>query len=140
MPEYRFGEEGNLRLSQVGSGTIYPTAQFTAVDISETAELLETTAGNDTWRTFRSGLKGWEGSLKLFNNGTESPLGTADIATLAGGGTFVLYVSPFGTASGKARHWGTIVVESRGLMYPFDKLAEVELSFRGHGALADDTW
>jgi hypothetical protein len=113
-------------------GTVVLNTDFRSINTSETVDLAETTAGNDTHKTYlptiKSGAIDYSG---LYPSGTA---GTAIIAALAAGNMGTLLVYPEGTASGKLSRSYPAIVTGPKLNTPYADVVEISCSFTANGA------
>src|SRR5688572_9603823 len=120
--EFRAGASMDIRFVD-SSGTITITTQYTNASLSYEGDTIDVSAGNDTVRRFLSSLTQWSVSLEAFISGETTPLGTAHIPrfapTASGGLSGTVIISPFGTAQGKFRHIGGVIITSREVEYQF---------------------
>lgn len=139
MAKFRAGANMDIRFIHAG-GTVIFTTGYRTLSYDVNANLLETTAGNDGWKNFITGIQDGKVSLEIATNGTATPIGTADLATMVPGLSGTLYLSPFGTASGMIKYGGPFVVDTRGMPMPYDDLHMCAWDFQSNGTIADGTW
>lgn len=139
MPEFRMGAAGVMWFVHAG-GTVQLTDQVRTVTVPQEADMIDTTSGNATTRTYIAGLGGWSMSYEGLSNGTASPMGTVDEATLVPGLSGTVIVGPFGTATGQSKLSGAALVKSQSQDFPYDDVATTSLEFQGSGALTKAVW
>jgi predicted secreted protein len=141
--EFRMGAAGVLEFIDT-SGTITFTTQYTNISLNYEGDTIDVTAGQETVRRFLSSITQWSSSFEAFVMTSSTPAGTAQVKrfspTASGGISGTARISPFGTASGKFRHYGNVIITARNLEYPFDDAAVMSVDFQGSGTLTEDTW
>lgn len=119
-----------------GSGTITLNSQYRRLDLDVNPNLIEITTGGDQWKRFMPGIQEWTINYEGLHNGSDSGLGTTDVAALAPGSTFgTCQVYPFGTAG--VSYSGPCIIESRPLSFPYNDVFTVSLTIRGNGAITE---
>ncbi len=123
-----------------GGGTATLTGQYRKISLQHGADVIEITGGTVAHREYLAGPAFFGVRLEGYHNGTATPLGTADLATLAPrtGGT--VRVSPLGTAAGQPYYSGSALVTGRDFEFAFDELATLTIEWRGSGPLTQATW
>lgn len=139
MASYRAGANMDIRIIHAG-GTIVVTTKYRTLSYEENGNLIDQTAGNDTFKSFILGIVDGKISLECTNNGTATPMGTADLATLTKGLQGTIYLSPHGTATGMIKYGGACIIDNRKLTWPYDDLATVSWDISSNGAWADASW
>ena len=81
MASYRAGAAMDIRVIH-SAGTIVVTTKYRTLTYEENGNLIDQTAGNDTFKSWILGIVDGKISLECSNNGTASPMGTADLAIL----------------------------------------------------------
>jgi len=124
--------KGNGGTVKVGANDI---AEIRSFSVDETSDTIEDTAMGDTYRTFKTSLKSWSGSVDVFFDDTD----TNGQVTLVPGAeaTVTFYVE--GDASGSHTLSGSAIVTSRTINSSFDGMVEASLSLQGNGALTEST-
>ncbi len=119
------GSEGTVK---VGTATIAEIRSFSVATTADTAE--DTTMG-DSWRTFKTTLKGWSGSLDCFWDETD----TTGQGALVDGAEVTLNLYPEGATTGDKYYTGTAIITGTTINSSFDGLVESSITFQGTGAL-----
>lgn len=122
------------------AGTIDFATQYQKYTLKSEAEMLDSSAGSNQYRTFVAGRKKWTVSLNGLFAGTGTPMGTADLKNLREGTSGTIYLAPLGTATGQRRIYGAALVQSRQLDFDFDKLSEWSLELQGSDILNEDLY
>lgn len=123
------GSEGTVK---VGANTVLEIRSWTIETTADTAE--DTTMG-DSWRTFKTTLKGWSGSVDCFWDETD----TTGQGALVEGAEVTMNVYPEGATTGDVYYTGTAIVTGVSRTASFDGLVEASFSFQGTGALTQAT-
>lgn len=124
--------KGNGGVVKVGSDAI---AEIRSFSIDETSDTIEDTAMGDTYRTFKTSLKSWSGSVDIFFDDTDT---TGQGALVPGAeATVTFYVE--GDDTGAHTLSGSAIVTSRSISTSFDGMVEASLSLQGNGALTEST-
>ncbi|WP_375599378.1 hypothetical protein [Devosia sp. Naph2] len=126
---------GNSGVLKVGAG---PTAvaELTGFTITETSGTVEDTAQGDTAQTHKpNGLPTWTGSMR----GHYFPEDTNGQAVLVAGAELGFEGSPTGTANGRQKLTGTIIVTSIEIGSDNGAVVPFTCQFQGTGALARGT-
>lgn len=122
--------KGNGGVVKVGSDAI---AEIRSFSIDETSDTIEDTAMGDTYRTFKTSLKSWSGSVDIFFDDTDT---TGQGALVPGAeATVTFYVE--GDDAGSHTLSGSAIVTSRSISTSFDGMVEASLSLQGNGALTE---
>lgn len=138
MPEFR-GTALVIHILPSSGGTIALQDQYRTLKLRSETAAIDATAGTTDWRDYLKGLSQWNVSYYGLNNGSASPLGTADIATLRGGaGT--IRINPHGTGAGNIAYQGAIINTRLEQDYPYDDLATIHIAWQGSGALIESLW
>ena len=123
------GSEGTVK---VGANTV---AEIRSFSIATTADTAEDTTMGDSWRTFKTTLKGWSGSLDCFWDETD----TTGQGALVDGAEVTLNVYPEGATAGDKYYTGLAIITGTTINSSFDGLVEASFSFQGTGALTLST-
>ena len=123
------GSEGTVK---VGANAI---AEIRSYSIEETADTTEDTTMGDAYRTHKTTLKGWSGSVDVFWDETD----TNGQAALAVGSEVTMNFYPEGSANGDAYMTGTAIVTSKTVTASFDGMVESTINVQGTGALTTGT-
>lgn len=138
MSEFLGGSAGVFEFIHAG-GTMLLNDQHQRIAFQTFTEPIDTTSGTISWRQYAAGLSRWLCTYSGYNNGTASPLGTADLKALKAAFGTVRY-SPFGTITGSNRLYGAALVTNVEQTYPYDDLAAVRVEWQGSGILFEDVW
>lgn len=124
--------KGNGGTVKVGSDAI---AEIRSFSIDETMDTIEDTSMGDTYRTFKTSLKNWSGSVDVFFDDTDTNgQGALTVGTEA---TVTFYVE--GDSVGAHTLSGSALVTGRTINSSFDGMVEASLSLQGNGALTEGT-
>lgn len=123
------GSEGTVK---VGTSAV---AEIRSFSIQTTADTAEDTSMGDSWRSFKTTLKGWSGSLDCFWDETD----TTGQGALVEGAEITLNVYPEGATTGDKYYTGSAIVTGVTINSSFDGLVESSISFQGTGALSFST-
>ena len=122
------GSEGVVK---IGTFTMAETRSYT---LTETGDTIEDSVMGDSYRTFKTGMKGWTGSVVCFWDETESAQ-----SALTAGASVTLNLYPEGNASTDKYYTGTVLVTSIERSAAFDGMVEATFSFQGTGTLTEST-
>ena len=123
------GSEGTVK---VGSNTIAEIRSFSVATSADTAE--DTTMG-DSWRTYKTTLKSWSGSIDCFWDETD----TTGQGALVEGSEVTLNLYPEGAATGDKYYAGSAIITGMTINSSFDGMVEASFTFQGTGALSGAT-
>lgn len=123
------GSEGTVK---VGTTTIAEIRSFSVEETSDTAE--DTTMG-DSYRSYKTTLKSWSGSVDVFWDETD----TAGQGALAVGSEVTMKFYPEGATTGDIYLTGSAIVTSKSVNSSFDGLVESSIKVQGTGALSTAT-
>ena len=123
------GSEGTVK---VGANTV---AEIRSFSISTTADLAEDTTMGDAWRTHKTTLKSWSGSLDCFWDETD----TTGQGAMTEGTEVTLSVYPEGASTGDKYYTGTAIITGLTINASFDGLVEASFTFQGTGSLSFST-
>ena len=123
------GSEGTVK---VGANTV---AEIRSFSISTTADLAEDTTMGDAWRTHKTTLKSWSGSLDCFWDESD----TTGQGALVEGAEVTLGVYPEGASTGDKYYTGTAIITGLTINSSFDGLVEASFTFQGTGSLSYST-
>lgn len=123
------GSEGTVR---VGANAI---AEIRSYSLEETADTVEDTSMGDTFRTHKTTLKSFSGSIDVFWDETDT---NGQIA-LAVGSEVTINFYPEGTTTGDRYYTGTAIVTSKTVTGSFDGMVESTINVQGTGALTFST-
>ena len=119
------GSEGTVK---VGANTI---AEIRSYSIEQTADTTEDTTMGDTWRTHKTTLKAWSGTVDVFWDETD----TNGQATLVPGAEVTANFYPEGSTTGDVYLTGTAIVTGKTISASFDGMIESTITLQGTGAL-----
>jgi hypothetical protein len=122
------GSEGVVK---IGTFTMAETRSYT---LTETGDTIEDSVMGDSYRTFKTGMKSWTGSVVCFWDETESAQ-----SALTAGASVTLNLYPEGNASTDKYYTGTVLVTSIERSAAFDGMVEATFSFQGTGTLTEST-
>lgn len=123
------GSEGVVK---VGANTIAEIKNFS---INESADTIEDTTIGDTSRTFKPGLKSWDGSLECYWD----ELDTTGQGALTVGSEVTLNLYPEGATTGDTYYTGSAIVTKIDIKVPTGGMVDCSFSFKGNGALTKGT-
>jgi len=113
-------------------GTASLNGDYRSISISESVNLADTTAGNDTHSTSIPTIKSASISFSgLYPKGTA---GTAIIGALAAGNGGTLLVYPEGTATGNLARTYPAIVTGPSLDTPYSDVVAISCTFVSNGA------
>ena len=123
------GSEGTVK---VGANTV---AEIRSFSISTSADLAEDTTMGDAWRTHKTTLKSWSGSLDCFWDETD----TTGQGAMTEGAEVTLSAYPEGASTGDKYYTGTAIITGLTINSSFDGLVEASFTFQGTGSLSYST-
>lgn len=125
------GSEGTVR---VGVNAI---AEIRSYSVEETADTVEDTSMGDAYRTFKTTLKGWSGSVDVFWDETDT---NGQVALVVGTEVTANFF-PEGTSAGVSEKYysGTAIVTGKTVTGSFDGMVESTITLQGTGALTLST-
>jgi hypothetical protein len=123
------GSEGTVR---VGANAI---AEIRSYSLEETADTVEDTSMGDTYRTHKTTLKSFSGSVDVFWDEGDT---NGQIA-LAVGSEVTINFYPEGATTGDKYYTGTAIVTSKTVTGSFDGMVESTINVQGTGALTFST-
>jgi hypothetical protein len=121
------GSEGTVR---VGANAI---AEIRSYSVEETSDTAEDTSMGDSYRTFKTTLKAWSGSVDVFWDETDTNGQTA----LAPGAEVTVNFYPEGASAGVSERYytGTAIVTGKTVTASFDGMVESTITLQGTGSL-----
>ena len=123
------GSEGTVK---VGSNTI---AEIRSFSIDETHDAIEKTAMGDSYRSFKTGLLSWSGSIECWWDETDtSGQGALDV-----GASVTLNLYPEGATTGDIYYSGTTLISGKTINASADGMVEASYSVQGSGGLTEST-
>lgn len=123
------GSEGTVK---VGANAI---AEIRSYSLEETADTVEDTSMGDTYRTHKTTLKSFSGSVDVFWDETD----TNGQVALAVGSEVTINFYPEGSTTGDTYYTGTAIVTSKTVTGSFDGMVESTINVQGTGALTSAT-
>lgn len=120
---------GKNGLVKIGSNAVAEVKSFT---VEETGDTAETTAMGDEWRSYKSTLKSWSGSLEAQWDDAD----TTGQGALSIGAEVALKLYPDDDATGDVEFSGNAIVTGISRSITFDGITSVSFTFQGNGALA----
>lgn len=120
------GSEGTVRV-----GATDAVLEIRSYSVEETADTVEDTSMGDSYRTFKTTLKGWSGSVDVFWDETDA---TGQGALVPGAEVAVRFY-PEGTATGGTYLSGQAIVTGKTITGSFDGMVESTITVQGTGAL-----
>jgi hypothetical protein len=125
------GSEGTVK---VGANAI---AEIRSYSLEETADTAEDTSMGDSYRTFKTTLKAWTGSVDVFWDETD----TNGQVALSVGSTVTANFFPEGASAGTSEKYysGEAIVTGKTVTGSFDGMVESTITLQGTGALTLST-
>lgn len=123
------GSEGTVK---VGANAI---AEIRSYSVEETADTVEDTAMGDSYRTHKTTLKAWSGTVDVFWDETD----TTGQAALTVGSEVTANFYPEGSTTGDAYMTGTAIVTGKTVSASLDGMVESTITLQGTGALSRTT-
>ena len=122
------GSEGTVR---VGINAI---AEIRSYSVEETADTVEDTSMGDAYRTFKTTLKGWSGSVDVFWDETDT---NGQVAMVVGTEVTANFFPEGATPAQSEKYYsGTAIVTGRTVTGSFDGMVEATITLQGTGALS----
>lgn len=126
MSNHLAGAEGVVKVS---ANTV---AECRGWNIEQQADVVEDTVLGDTWKTNKSSLKSWNGSLTCWWDETD----TLGQMAMVVGAEVTLNVYPEGATTGDAYYSGSAIITGVSNKGEVGGMVEFEISFVGNGALS----
>lgn len=126
----RTGSEGTVRV-----GASNDILEIRSYSVEETADTVEDTSMGDSYRTHKTTLKAWTGTVDVFWDETDS---TGQGALTVGSEVTVRFM-PEGTGGGDAYLSGSAIVTGKTVSASFDGMVESTITLQGTGALTTTT-
>lgn len=123
------GSEGTVR---VGANAI---AEIRSYSVEETADTAEDTSMGDSYRTFKTTLKAWSGSVDVFWD----ELDTTGQGALIVGSEVAVRFMPEGPTATDLYYFGNAIVTGKTVTGSFDGMVESTITLQGTGTLATAT-
>jgi hypothetical protein len=124
------GSEGTVRV-----GATNNVLEIRSYSIEETADTAEDTAMGDSYRTFKTTLKAWTGSVDVFWD----ELDTTGQGALIVGSEVAIRFLPEGATTGDLYFTGNAIVTGKTVTGSFDGMVESTITLQGTGTLATAT-
>jgi hypothetical protein len=124
------GSEGTVKVGSTNS-----ILEIRSYSIEETADTAEDTSMGDSYRTFKTTLKAWTGSVDVFWDETDS---TGQGALVVGSEVTVRFM-PEGASSGDTYLTGSAIVTGKTVTGSFDGMVESTITLQGTGSLSSAT-
>lgn len=123
------GSEGTVK---VGANAI---AEIRSYSVEETADTTEDTTMGDSYRTHKTTLKSWSGSVDVYWDETDT---NGQVALVVGAEVTANFY-PEGSTTGDAYLTGTAIVTGKTISAAFDGMVEATITLQGTGALTTGT-
>lgn len=124
------GSEGTVRVGASNS-----ILEIRSYSVEETADTAEDTSMGDAYRTHKTTLKSWSGSVDVFWDEGD----TTGQGALTVGSEVTLRFMPEGTTTGDIYLTGTAIVTGKTVSASFDGMVESTITVQGTGALTSAT-
>jgi len=124
------GSEGTVRV-----GATNNVLEIRSYSIEETADTAEDTSMGDSYRTFKTTLKAWTGSVDVFWD----ELDTTGQGALIVGSEVAVRFMPEGATSGDLYFTGNAIVTGKTVTGSFDGMVESTITLQGTGTLGTAT-
>ena len=122
------GSEGTVR---VGLNAI---AEIRSYSVEETADTAEDTSMGDSYRTFKTTLKAWTGSVDVFWDETDT---NGQLALVVGSQVTANFFPEGATAGQTEKYYsGDAIVTGKTVTGSFDGMVESTITLQGTGALS----
>jgi hypothetical protein len=120
------GSEGTVRV-----GATNAVLEIRSYSVEETADTVEDSTMGDGYRSFKTTLKGWSGSVDVFWD----ELDTTGQGALVPGSEVNIRFYPEGTTTGDIYYTGQAIVTGKTITGSFDGMVESTITVQGTGAL-----
>ncbi len=124
------GSEGTVRV-----GTTNNILEIRSYSVEETSDTAEDTSMGDSYRTFKTTLKAWTGSVDVFWDETD----TTGQGALTVGSEVTVRFMPEGAATGDTYLTGSAIVTGKTITASFDGMVESTITLQGTGSLTSAT-
>lgn len=124
------GSEGTVKVGATNS-----ILEIRSYSVEETADTAEDTSMGDGYRTFKTTLKAWTGSVDVFWD----ELDTTGQGALIVGSEVAVRFMPEGAASGDSYLTGNAIVTGKTVTGSFDGMVESTITLQGTGSLSAAT-
>lgn len=123
------GSEGTVK---VGANAI---AEIRSYSIEQTADTVEDTTMGDSYRTHKTTLKAWSGTVDVFWDETDT---NGQVALVVGAEVTANFY-PEGASTGDTYLTGTAIVTGKTVSASFDGMVESTITLQGTGTLTTGT-
>jgi len=123
---------GNGGTVKVGSDAV---AEIRSFSVDEKMDTIEDSAMGDTYRTFKTSLRSWNGSVDVFFDESD----TTGQGGLTVGTEATVSFQVEGDDTGDHLLTGTALVTGRTINSSFDGMVEASLTLQGSGELSETT-
>jgi hypothetical protein len=120
------GSEGTVRVGASNS-----ILEIRSYSVEETSDTAEDTSMGDAYRTFKTTLKAWSGSVDVFWD----ELDTTGQGALVVGSEVAVRFMPEGATTGDVYLTGNAIVTGKTVTASFDGMVESTITIQGTGAL-----
>jgi hypothetical protein len=124
------GSEGTVKVGATNS-----ILEIRSYSVEETADTAEDTSMGDGYRTFKTTLKAWTGSVDVFWD----ELDTTGQGALIVGSEVAVRFMPEGAVAGDAYFTGNAIVTGKTVTGSFDGMVESTITLQGTGSLSAAT-
>lgn len=124
------GSEGTVRV-----GASNDILEIRSYSVEETADTVEDTSMGDSYRTHKTTLKAWTGTVDVFWD----ELDTTGQGALTVGSEVAVRFMPEGTGGGDVYLSGNAIVTGKTVSASFDGMVESTITLQGTGALTTTT-
>ena len=126
------GSEGTVRV-----GATNAVLEIRSYSVEETADTVEDSSMGDAYRSFKTTLKGWSGSVDVFWDETDT---NGQVAMTVGTEVTINFFPEGATAGQSEKYYsGTAIVTGRTVTGSFDGMVESTITLQGTGALTLST-
>lgn len=124
------GSEGTVRV-----GASNDILEIRSYSVEETADTVEDTSMGDSYRTHKTTLKAWTGTVDVFWD----ELDTTGQGALTVGSEVAVRFMPEGATTGDVYLSGNAIVTGKTVSASFDGMVESTITLQGTGALTTTT-
>lgn len=124
------GSEGTVRV-----GATNNVLEIRSYSVEETSDTAEDSSMGDSYRTFKTTLKAWSGSVDVFWDELDT---TGQGALIVGSEVAVRFL-PEGPTAGDIYYFGNAIVTGKTVTGSFDGMVESTITLQGTGTLASTT-
>jgi len=123
------GSEGTV---EIGANAI---AEIRSYSLEWSSDTVEDTTMGDVFRTRKTTLQSWSGSVDVFWDETD----TNGQVALAPGSTVTINFYPEGNASTADYYTGSAIVTGKTINASYDGMVEASITVEGNGAITEST-